>query len=407
MDISIVRNIYGKAWLIQPAAALQMLDLWERTVTNKDLTWEYKPEGRHKFFESNGKAIVAPDNTWALRDFAGFDGASVAVIPISGPIMKNDYCGALGTSTIKVLTALADNTESVQAIVYLIDSPGGTVDGTEALANAIKSCNKETIALCDNMMCSAAYWLGSACDKVFASAKTNMIGCIGTMVSWYDNTAALESKGIVLREYYATDSKDKNAAFIEANKGDGKKLIAELLNPLNDIFLNSVKEGRGSKLNEDALTGKDYTAEEAMAMGLIDGIKTLDEIVGTFKKFQNTTQTTIMTAAEFKVAHPEAYNEILGIGAANEQARIAGWKAWEATDADAVAAGIASGKEITQNDVSTFSAKAVAKATAATLEKDNPEKVETTPAADPGDEQATEQEANMQNVLAAMGIKKK
>lgn len=409
MDIKLIRSIYNTNWLIQPQAGVRLLDLWEKSITG-EIKWDernVRSDSYHskKFFEGN-KVVFAPDNSHDAKDFKGFAGATTAVIPVCGPIMKHDFCGSYGTASLGRMVREASATESIETIILLIDSPGGSVDGTEAFANIIKASTKNTIAVCENLMASAGYWIGSSCKQMYASSNTDVIGCIGTMVSWMDGTKAASDKGYILREYYATDSKDKNRAFIEANAGNGKKLVSELLDPLNDVFLSHVREMRGSKLDESALTGKDYVAKNAMEAGLIDGVKTLEQVINENSKsqFRNMSQTT-MTAAEFKTANPAAYNEILGIGAENERLRIAGWKAWEHVDAAKVEQGIESGKEITASDISVFSAKAANKAGMARAEAENPVPVTTPTTTDPKDEEAIALEANTALVLKEMGIK--
>lgn len=65
-----------------------------------------------------------------------------------------------------------------------------------------------------------------------------------------------------------------------------------------------------------------------------------------------------MDINEIKAKHPDVYNAILAEGTEKEKARVEGWNAWNAIDAKAVEAGIASGKDITINDISKLQAKA-------------------------------------------------
>lgn len=281
-------NIYNKPWLIEPQSAINLLSLWEQ-ILSKQATWEDESgeqragyQNLQKLFQKS-EIVFAPDNIWDARNFKGFDGATVAIIPVTSVLMKNDYCGSFGTARLAGLVALADNTTSVKTIALLIDSPGGTVDGTSAFAETIRSAKKQTVAIIDGMAASAAYWIASAANEVYATSKTDAAGSIGTMVSWYDNSEYLKNQyGIVRREYYTTKSVDKNRAFKEANEGDGKMLIEEMLDPANNEFIAGVKAGRGEKINtekEDVFTGKMYHAAQAKQYGLIDGIMPFNKII--------------------------------------------------------------------------------------------------------------------------------
>jgi ClpP class serine protease len=280
-------NIYNKQWLIEPQSALNLLDLWERIMDNQT-TWRAEKDDAENGYRqlkklfAQSSVILAPDNVWDAEQFSGFDGADVAIIPVNGPLMKYDYCGWFGTANLGNMFKLADSTASIKSIVLLVDSPGGTVDGTSAFADLIKKSRKTTMAVVDGMAASAAYWISSSANEVIATSKTDIIGSIGTMVSWWDRSKAMENNGYVLREYYASKSVDKNRGFREANAGDGRMLIQEMLDPINNEFTGAVKSNRSGKLDlatEDVLTGKTYISSRAKEVGLIDNIMSFEKAI--------------------------------------------------------------------------------------------------------------------------------
>jgi ClpP class serine protease len=431
MDIKTGLSIYNKTWLIEPNAAAQMFDFWEQ-VKSGAIKWDYKKaKGEsesgdstyqiyQKFFAKNG-IVMAPESSWDMPDFEGFEGAEIALIPVTGPLMKADFCGSFGTSSLRQLTMMASNTDSVRAIIFLHDSPGGTVDGTKAFADTIKDSPKRTLAFVDGLSCSADYWLASACDMIYASSETDIIGSIGTMCSFYDNTDAMKVKGVVLREFYATDSKDKNRMFTEAKAGDGKLLISELLDPHNEVFMGSVQENRSGKLNlkkENVLTGKIYTAEKAIDSGLIDGIKTFDQVIEIALQSTESKQKTtifqnsnIMTAAEFKTANPAAYEEIFNAGKAQgvtagkeaEQIRVSKWNVFADVDPVAVAKGIEDGSELSDTQALKFMKAGMGKTAVAKAEDENPGPVVVAPKAGSDEEKAAQARGTFIETVKAMG----
>ena len=118
----------------------------------------------------------------------------VAVIPVSGPIVREQ--GWYGTgqdavaSTLKA--ALAD--PSVRAILFDVNSPGGVVAGTKELADAIAEARtkKRCAAYANGLCASAAYWLAASTGTVYAplTATVGSIGVIMTITSY----AKLEEK---------------------------------------------------------------------------------------------------------------------------------------------------------------------------------------------------------------------
>lgn len=291
MTIKTGLELFNSVWLIESQSALNYLQMWEMHMKNpegrifqKQETDETKALDLSKFLSADNSVHYAPVDLWsdAADNFTGFDGATVVVIAVEGPLMKNDYCGIAGTDTLANFFKLANKTESVKTIIMLYNTPGGTVAGTANFAATIAEKTKKVISVVTGMCCSAGYWLASQGDEIIATSATDIIGSIGTMASWYDRSKYLAENGIILREFTATASQDKNKAFKEANEGRGKLLVESMLDPLNDEFIADVLRGRSGKISaeeNDVLTGKTFTAKPAKANGLIDDIKPFDLIL--------------------------------------------------------------------------------------------------------------------------------
>jgi ClpP class serine protease len=460
MDLKVALSIYRQHWLMEPNAAMALLDFWEKAKAGL-IKWDYaagkqqtimgggatmmeEEEGEataptlnifSKLFASD-KVVMCPENYRQMADFQGFDGAEIVMIPISGPLMKADFCGWFGTGTLRQMVDLANNTASVHTIVGLLDTPGGTVDGTEAFAQAIKGSDKRTIGCIDNLCCSAGYWIGSSFDELVATSKTDVIGSIGTMCSFADYSGYYEMNGIVQREFYATASKDKNKSFNDARKGNGDALVKEMLDPLNDVFLNTVKENRGSKLSkkENVLTGKTYTASQAQQHGLIDGVSSFNGVIknaveqkgkkGTTSLMStyvpttpaaneniNTSKNDTMegiTLEELKAQHPDIYKAAETAGVEKERARVKAWQPWSSADPEYVQKAIEEGKEFNATEMADLSKKALAKSKLADVENDSASSMELEEATTEAEEKTDEQkslEANMKAMMERNGLK--
>jgi len=209
---------------------------------------------------------------------------SIQVFRMYDPIAKYDYCGAVGSQTWIQLLAAANADSAIKSILLWVDSPGGQVDGTEALANAIKNSAKPVVAYTDGLMCSAAYWIGSSASEVICDGANNgwnaTIGSIGTMVMYLDDTGRMEKEGLKRVMVFADASSDKWGDYFSVMKGDYTRLKQEL-NGINETFLSAVKDSRPNlKLDiENVLTGKTYSANEALKYGLIDKIGSFDVAV--------------------------------------------------------------------------------------------------------------------------------
>jgi protease-4 len=200
----------------------------------------------------------------------------VAVIKITGLLMKYDSCMSRGMESISKIIQEANSNDLVLSIVLVIDSPGGTVDGTDNLAKAVKNSKKPIVTFVNGMMCSAAYWIGSSASYIVCDGSNDgfqaTIGSIGTMCVWVDDRKADEMEGIEEHIILATKSTKKIARLEAMQKGDFSRMVKDLDN-LNDTFLNAVKANRKGKLNESIeglLQGEVYNGNDALKGGLID-----------------------------------------------------------------------------------------------------------------------------------------
>lgn len=229
-------------------------------------------------------AVISPTGDQSYIDsksnkFETADEGSVAIFCVSGPIMKDDgECGEPGTARMCEAIDEAANNSNIIGAVFIFDSPGGSVSGTEEFANCIKDFNKPKIGIVEDMCASAAYWAISQCDEVYACNSTSRIGSIGTMVSFADMQPYWESQGVKFHEIYADASVDKNKDFIEARKGN-YDLVKETLNGINNIFIASVTGARKGLNKKETLTGKMFLAADAQAVGLIDGMMCEEDAV--------------------------------------------------------------------------------------------------------------------------------
>lgn len=252
--------------------------------------------------ESKAFAIAGANTPIALRSNTSLENApkgSIAVVDIQGALMKNDqYCGPAGMESIGAWIKAADTNPNIDGIILKVDSPGGTVDGTEELGNIIKGTKKPIVGFINGTMASAAYWIGSATDTLIANGATAHIGSIGVMMSFADVQPALEKAGVKFHEVYSSLSGDKNKAFRDARQGDYTDIIGNTLDPLAQMFTDTVNKNRTGKLStkENVLTGKMYFAKDAKKFGLIDSIGTMDDAINFIRTNSSTSKKKNMSA---------------------------------------------------------------------------------------------------------------
>lgn len=201
---------------------------------------------------------------------------------IIGAITKYDQvCGPRGTLSLMDEINIADNNPNVTSHLLYIDSGGGQGTNLETVAHFIRNkVQKPIYAITNGMMCSAAYYIGCACDAIYAEEGTDIIGSIGVMMTLADVKRKLEKEGIDIKEVYADQSTLKNIDFKVLFEENDETMIKEtILNPYAEAFINTVQEFRPGITDADAFKGKIYTATQATSIGLIDGVKSHEEVL--------------------------------------------------------------------------------------------------------------------------------
>lgn len=213
--------------------------------------------------------------------YAEADGQKIVIIPLHSAITKYDTCFSYGMLYVgDRIKDLADD-PACSGLILDIDSGGGSVNAIAPIKEAIayfKATGKPVIAHCDACF-SAAYWIASMCDSVFADNKLSEFGSIGVYSQLIDDREDKQT-GTRIISVYAKESPDKNADYREALDGKPERLQAKLT-PIAQAFHADVKAGRQNLQAEapGVLTGDTYYAEEAIRLGLADGILTLEQCV--------------------------------------------------------------------------------------------------------------------------------
>lgn len=267
-----------RAWALEPAVLQQMHGVVLRHIDGKTISQEALDE-----------IVAARDAKQATKATEAEVVNGTAIIPITGVIAKhasqvNHVSQPRGTSTLEVgamlKKAMAD--DAVQRVLLAIDSPGGAVDGVQALADQIYAARgkKPIVAMADGQMCSAAYWLGSQADQVMA-APDAVVGSIGVYATTADVSRAAKNEGVEVT--VVRNGKHKGAGT------PGTQMTSEQMQALQDtvdsyaeLFHAAVSRGRG--MDTDSVqaigTGQVWVGQKAMDMGLVDGVCTLEDLLG-------------------------------------------------------------------------------------------------------------------------------
>ena len=233
-----------------------------------------KPELKLSLLDALMNGIDKPDQP-------DNENPSVAIIRLNGMMSKFGSWFDYGTEEYAHLLDQAYADDSIKAVVMPIHSVGGTVHSVFPMEAAIKRRNKPVLAVVDSNTKSAAYYIASLCDRVYATNRMSEVGSIGVMAQMMNADKMHEKEGIKVVTIIPPESKWKNKAFMEALKGKTDLYIKEELTPWALHFQDIVKQNRPNlKLSVDGLLeGREFYAYDAIDNGLIDEIKPFTQIV--------------------------------------------------------------------------------------------------------------------------------
>lgn len=273
--LRIITAFFGSTWAIQP----EKLDAMAAFL-------KFAAQGNKHSAEEVAERI-APKAV--AQQIPADKPSNIAVISISGIIAQkasnvDDISGPGGTSTERVAKSFraALNDSSVKAIIFDIDSPGGTVYGVQELASEIVKSRgaKPIVSMVNSLAASAAYWLASAADEIVIT-PSGEAGSIGVYSQHVDISKWLESTGQKVTLISAGEFKVEGNPF-EPISEEAMKYIQSRVDDYYTSFTQAVAKGRGvpvAKVRSDFGKGRVFGADEALKSGMVDRIATFDETV--------------------------------------------------------------------------------------------------------------------------------
>jgi protease-4 len=212
----------------------------------------------------------------------GGDQPYAAIIEVNGVI-----AAAQDASADNIITALRDafKDDNVVGVVLRINSPGGSPVQSGYVFDEIKRL-KETrelpvYAVITDMGASGAYYIAAAADEIYAD-KASLVGSIGVVGSGFGFTGTMEKLGVERRLYTSGEHKGFLDPFSPENPVE-KEFWQGVLKVTHNQFIAQVRLGRGDRLKEtpDMFSGLVWSGEQAVEMGLIDGLASTSSLVRT------------------------------------------------------------------------------------------------------------------------------
>ena len=202
-----------------------------------------------------------------------------AVVAIKGEIA--DGADASADWTVNALRAAFED-EGSQAIVLLINSPGGSPVQAGIINDEVRRLKakheKPVYAVVEESCASAAYYIAVAADEIYVD-KASIVGSIGVLMDGFGFTGLMDKLGVERRLMTAGVNKGFLDPFSPQTKAQ-RNHAQTLLDQIHAQFIQVVRDGRGKRLKEtpELFTGLFWSGQQAVDLGLADGLGNLDYV---------------------------------------------------------------------------------------------------------------------------------
>lgn len=251
--------------LIEPAFARRLVGVFQRKLLGEAF---------------NGMALHAELGIEAAASRkASTQPPQIAVIPVYGVIAQHPQSMGASTEDIGAQFDAAMASRSVNAILFDVDSPGGTVTGIPELAAKIANARgqKPMLALANSLAASAAYWIASACDEIMVT-PSGEAGSIGVYTVHEDWSKALEQEGVSMTPVSAGKYKLEGAPWQPLGE-EAQAVLQARVDEVYGWFVKDVANNRG-----DTQTAVRSGYGEGRVLGAAQAVKAkLADRVGTFE----------------------------------------------------------------------------------------------------------------------------
>lgn len=228
---------------------------------------------------------------YTLRQGPSIDSDGIGHVEVRGALLNKAPSIYEKLGLVTRYSTITAETESLvrggaKAILYHVDSPGGTVSGVIEGGESIKSAGVPTGAFCYGLTCSAAYWLASGASTIIATPSAS-VGNIGAIISWADCDAFWEEMGVTFKALVSEGADLKSTFHLEPDASQ-LAFLQESIDDAGKAFRDHVSEGRkaaGATLDDEVWRAGWYSGDKAESLGLVDGIGNLQGAIAHLKTF--------------------------------------------------------------------------------------------------------------------------
>ncbi len=228
-------------------------------------------------------------------------GRCVAVVDIDTPLTIEGAPQTLFDpgfpSSEELATIIQDinKREDIGAVVFVINSPGGTVVATKEVYASVKELDKPTVAYFREVAASGAYYVATGTDYI-VSEPDALTGSIGVVATVTQMSGLLEKIGVNVTTIKSGPHKDTGSMFRNMTSEE-RQILQDLIDEVYTEFRSVVLENRKGKLNmdkfEEVTDGRILSGRQAKQAGLVDELGTKNDAILKAAELANMSVTSI------------------------------------------------------------------------------------------------------------------
>ena len=280
---NVLKVLDGSVWAITESGMDQIMHAIEG-LEHKDVLDAAQVEDATK-----NRGVLEGDKEYKYEDDMYEVNGSMATMPVYGKMfpranMMTRLSG--GTSTRKLGRAIdeVEEREDIEKLMMVFDSPGGSIQGLTNTARKVRNMETDTLAFAEGLMASAAYFIGSAADRLVASPDS-MVGAIGSVAKIVSRAGKLEDEGYDVKVIRSAEKKAKPNPS-EPIDEDSVKEVQKLVNAAHEQFVRQV--AINLDLSEETVSntmadGSVINGSEAEGTNFVDDVATIDEVMDEFE----------------------------------------------------------------------------------------------------------------------------
>jgi len=263
---------------------------------------EYEDQFDDRIEKYGGTKHETVDYTSYVRPriFSGFrSGGRIAVVYGSGEIdrgkggydpLMSPGGSSMGSDTISDAFEKVRDDDSIKAVIFRIDSPGGSVVASELIRREVEltAKKKPLVVSMSGYAASGGYWVSTPASKIIADPGT-VTGSIGVLGGKFNVAPAMAKLGVTSDAVFKGDNVSMFDSFTDFTPAQTAMLRDKMLGEVYKQFVQRVAQSRHLSVDqvEKVAQGRVWTGQQALSFKLVDELGNFDAALKEAKKQAN------------------------------------------------------------------------------------------------------------------------